>query len=149
MPPVRYVAAVALGGMIGALLRVALVVMFPIHPGRWPWTTFLENVVGAFALGLVLVFLFARGRPRTLAHPLLCTGILGSFTTFSNFSVELVELGTLGERPELALLYGLASVGLGLAAAFAGVGAGRFVLTRPARRDPGAAVERKSEEALK
>lgn len=116
--------AVAAGGMIGAALRVGLVVAFPIVPGRFPWTTFVENVLGAFLLGLLLVLLLERWRPTRQVHPFLCTGILGSFTTFSNLSVEWVELAG-GERPWLALIYALASMIVGLAAALAGVVAAR------------------------
>jgi len=120
LPPLRNILAVAAGGMIGAALRVGFVVAFPVVPGHFPWTTFVENVLGAFLLGLLLVLLLERWRPSWQVHPFLCTGILGSFTTFSNFSVEWVALAG-SERPWLAMIYPLASIVAGLAAALLGM----------------------------
>jgi fluoride exporter len=120
LPPLGNLLAVAAGGMIGAALRVGFAVAFPALPGRFPWTTFAENVLGAFLLGMLLVLLLERWRPTRQVHPFLCTGILGSFTTFSNFSVEWVRLAG-GERPWLAVVYPLASMIVGLVAALAGV----------------------------
>jgi len=120
LPPLRNILAVAAGGMIGAALRVVFVVAFPVLPDHFPWTTFVENVLGAFLLGLLLVLLLERWRPSWPLHPFLCTGILGSFTTFSNFSVEWVELAG-SQRPWLAFVYLFASIIVGLAAALLGV----------------------------
>lgn len=103
--------------------------VFPTPAGQFPWTTFAENVVGAFLLGWLLVWVLERWRPTRRVQPFLCTGILGSFTTFSNFSVEWVALST-GEQPWLAVMYLLASMAGGLVAALLGV--------TLARRRPGA-----------
>jgi fluoride exporter len=124
LPPAGNVLAVAAGGMIGAVLRVWLVIAFPNPSGGFPLTTFLENVVGAFLLGLLLVLLLERWRPIRPIQPLLCTGILGSFTTFSNFSVEWVMLAA-SERPWLGLAYPVASMAAGLTAALLGVSLAR------------------------
>ncbi len=112
--------AIFLGGMIGAVLRWALAEMYPVEAGRFPTITFIENMTGAFLLGLLLPLILERWRPVRLAHPLLCTGLLGSFTTFSNMSVELMKLLE-ADLPLLAVGYAAASVGAGLAAALLGM----------------------------
>lgn len=119
LPPVRHILAVMAGGMIGAVLRVSLAAAFSDLPGRFPWVTLCVNVIGSFLLGLLLVLLVERWRAARQVQPFLCTGVLGSFTTFSNFSVEWVSLA--GDRPWLAVAYPLASVVAGLVAALLGV----------------------------
>jgi fluoride exporter len=135
LPPLRSVAAVAAGGMIGAVLRVGFTLLLPNGAGRFPWTTFAENVGGAFLLGFVLVLLLERLRPRRQVHPFLCTGILGSFTTFSNFSAEWVALAGDGDL-RLALAYPLASMIAGLAAAMLGIAVARRWPPFVQRKDP-------------
>lgn len=131
LPPARAVAAVALGGTIGAVLRVGLARAFPVEPGRLPWTTLAENVAGAFLLGLVLVLVLERWRPRRDVRPFLCTGVLGSFTTFSNYTVEIAALA-----PGYAwtgVVYALVSIIAGLGAAWLGMRIARRGI--PARTD--------------
>ena len=57
-------------------------------------------------------------RATTVTIPLFCTGLLGSYTTFSTFVVEIVRLGD--GRPLVAILYAISSVALGLVSAYAG-----------------------------
>lgn len=115
-------AAVAIGGALGALARWA--VAQTISSEGWPTATFITNVAGCFALGVVLVVGEVIGHPRhrhqrrqwaRLWRPFLGTGVLGGFTTFSTFVVELDRLGTVE-----AAFYLTASVGLGVAAYAAG-----------------------------
>lgn len=127
LPPLGNVLAVAGGGMIGAVLRVGFAEAFPNGSGRFPWTTFAENVTGALLLGFLLVVLLERLRTRRDLRPFLATGVLGSFTTFSNFTVEIVALGE-GQRIDLAALYALASIGAGLGAAALGMMLARRLL---------------------
>lgn len=136
LPPLRVVAAVALGGMIGAVLRVGLAQAFPVEPGRLPWTTLAENVVGAFLLGLILVLVLERWRPPRDVRPFLCTGVLGSFTTFSNYTVETVALAP--GHAWIGLVYALVSIVAGLAAAALGMSLARPGLT--GRADDGEAT---------
>lgn len=85
--------------------------------------TLVVNVVGAFALGLLLEALAGRGPESGAARLLrlgLGTGFLGGFTTFSALAVE-VERGFADGAPGLAAVYGLGSLALGLAACAAGV----------------------------
>ena len=117
-------AAVAVGGVVGALARAGISVALPHpHPDSWPSATFLTNVLGCLILGLVLAFVDARHsrwsttspRRARLARPFLATGVLGGFTTFSTFSVEVVQMVRAGSVV-LAGIYVLASVILGIAA---------------------------------
>lgn len=111
--------AVFIGGMAGGAARIGLSVWFN-SDGGVPWGTFATNVTGALALGYLLTrFLLAAPR-TTLTIPLLCTGLLGSFTTFSAFSLEIWQLFEQG-RVVVAAVYAGASVVVGLAAAAAGI----------------------------
>ncbi len=81
--------------------------------------TFSENLFGSFALGLVLTALLGRWARFAAWRPFLCTGVLGSFTTFSAFSLELYQL-SLGGWGRAAFIYGALSIGGGLLGALSG-----------------------------
>ena len=107
------VISVAIGGALGAVLRylVGLAVGFPLG-------TLTVNVLGSFIIGCVWVIFAARGMQHWL--PLVMTGFLGGFTTFSAFSLDalrLVEDGRIGAAGS----YVLASVGLSIVACGAGL----------------------------
>lgn len=106
---------VAAGGAVGTAARAGLAWAWPTAPGAFPWTVFCENVAGALALGALLGALARREGPDGWRAPLLATGVLGSFTTYSALAVDLASLT--GSRPAIALAYALASVVVGLAAA--------------------------------
>ena len=113
-------AAIYVGGTIGALARVGLAQLAPHGSGEWPWATFGVNMVGAALLG----YLFARlgDHPEdSVAHPFLTTGICGTLTTFATLQLELFEMVD-GGHTALALAYlgatllaGSACVRLGIA----------------------------------
>ncbi|SDE79390.1 fluoride efflux transporter CrcB [Rhodobacter capsulatus] len=110
---------VALGGALGSALRYLVNITLPRLFGHgFPYATMTVNVLGSFAMGVLVVVLAMKGGNRFA--PFLMTGILGGFTTFSAFSLDaakLVETGEIGT----AAVYVLGSVGLGLAALFAGM----------------------------
>ncbi len=110
---------VAFGGALGASLRylTGVATLRLMGPG-FPWGTLTVNVLGSFAMGVLVVTLAHLGGNRFA--PLLMTGLLGGFTTFSAFSLDAV---TLYERGEVALAggYVAATVVLSLAALFAGL----------------------------
>lgn len=111
--------AVGVGGALGTGLRLVVSAAVPAV-GGWPWATLAENVSGSLLLGYLLArFLLAAPR-TTLTIPLLCTGVLGSYTTFSTFAVEIAGLTGQG-RPLLAAGYALTSLVAGVAAAQAGI----------------------------
>lgn len=108
--------AVFVGGMLGTALRALVVAAVPVGASGWPWATFSANVTGALLLGYLLTRFLNAATRTTLAVPLLCTGVLGSYTTFSSFAVEVTDLLKFG-RINTALGYGLGSVIVGYAAA--------------------------------
>ncbi|HST55295.1 MAG TPA: fluoride efflux transporter CrcB [Solirubrobacteraceae bacterium] len=110
-------AAIAAGGALGALARVALSRTFTATPGHWPWVTFAINILGAFLLGYIVTRLQERLPLSTLRRPLLGTGFCGAFTTFSTIQIELLQMID-HERYSLALGYVLANVSCGYLAIF-------------------------------
>lgn len=109
----RRLAAIYVGGVLGALARVGLAEVAPHGPGEWPWATFAVNMAGALLLG----YAFARLRDHpedSLAHPFLTTGICGTLTTFSAIQLELFELVE-GGYVGLAAAYAAATLAAGYA----------------------------------
>jgi CrcB protein len=113
-------AAVAVGGAVGALGRAGLATALPHDPGRWPMATLLTNLSGALALALLLVVLAERRPASRYLRPLLGTGVLGGYSTFSTLSVDVVELARDGTGV-LASAYVVASLAGMLAAVVVGV----------------------------
>ena len=107
---------VALGSAIGGALRHAVNVGGARLLGTgWPYGTFTVNVVGSFAIGAVVAYLAARGHGGQRWLLFLTTGVLGGFTTFSAFSLDVVLLYERGRLAQ-AMLYVGASVGISVAA---------------------------------
>ncbi len=105
----RELAAIFVGGMIGALARAELVEVVPGNTGQWPWATFLANVVGAFALGYFTTRLQERLPLSSYRRPLLGTGFCGALTTFSTMQLELLQMLD-QQRLGLAAAYALVSI---------------------------------------
>jgi CrcB protein len=80
----RTLTAVFVGGAIGTLARAALATTAVPDPGRWPWPTFVANIVGSVLLGLIGTRLAATD----IRRPLWGTGVCGGLTTFSTVQVE-------------------------------------------------------------
>jgi CrcB protein len=121
----RRLAAIYVGGVLGALARVGLAEAVPHGPDGWPWATFAVNMAGALLLGYFVARL--RDHPEdSLAHPFLTTGICGTLTTFSTMQLELFEMVDGGH-------FGLAAayVGATLAAGYAFVRIGIALEHRP------------------
>jgi fluoride exporter len=133
IPPIGLVLAVGAGGAIGAALRQAFVLAFPRDAGAFPLVTFAENVTGSFLLGVVLIALLRAPHRAARWRPFLATGVLGSFTTFSTVSVEIVNLAAKG-APTIAAIYIGLSVAAGLGAAMLGIVLGASLMDRM-RRD--------------
>jgi CrcB protein len=115
----RRLAAIYVGGVIGALARVGLAQATPHAPGGWPWGTFAVNMVGALLLG----YFFARLRDHpedSLAHPFLTTGICGTLTTFSTMQLELFQMVDAG-RFGVAAAYLAVTLALGFLCIRAGI----------------------------
>lgn len=120
----------ALGGALGALARWGVGTALPSSPGGWPWATLLVNLTGCLFIGLLLAVLLSRFPASTLLRPFLAVGVLGGFTTFSTFAVDLV-LSVGAGAWLVAAGYLLASVLGGIACVVLGLTGARAVL-RPA-----------------
>jgi CrcB protein len=126
-------AAIALGGGLGSVARYLISTAIPVRPGHFPWATFLINLGGCFALGLLMVFVIEIWPPRRYVRPFAGIGVLGGFTTFSTFAVEVRGLAAHGARA-LADAYTLNSLVAGVAAVWCGIALARLVAKRPVRR---------------
>jgi CrcB protein len=108
----RELAAIFLGGAIGALLRVWLGEEFTGAAATWPWVTFSINITGSFALGYFATRLQDRLPQSTYRRPLLGTGFCGAYTTFSTMQVEILKMIE-HDHYWLAAGYAAASITLG------------------------------------
>lgn len=125
------------GGLVGTTLRYLLGLAHPTPAGTWPGMTLGINLLGAFALGLLLEALIRLGPdagPRRLVRLAIGTGLLGSFTTYSTLALDVVHLLDAGQLAQAALYAGVSVVG-GVLAAGLGVAIGtraeRFRTGRP------------------
>lgn len=125
-------ALVMIGGGIGAALRYNLGrYLMQYNDGHWPIGTFSANIIGGLCMGLLMAFLI-RGDMQSDSQMenvrlLIGVGLLGGFTTFSAFSLEMAMMIERGEWMS-AIIYALASVLISLLALFAGMIAMRWVL---------------------
>jgi CrcB protein len=117
----RSIAAIGVGGGIGSILRylVTLGMTQQFGPG-YPWATFTINVTGSFIIGLVFELAQTRMGFSPVLRLFLMTGILGGYTTFSTYALDIVTLFS-DRAPGLGVLYAAGSVVLGFLAAFAGI----------------------------
>jgi CrcB protein len=118
MQPILLVMA---GGAIGSALRYG-VSMFAAHrlSAGFPWGTWLVNLAGGLAVGLLLGLIIARGGGGETLRLFVGTGLLGGFTTFSAFSAETAFMIVNGQ-PWLAGVYVFTSVLGALALTFVGL----------------------------
>lgn len=118
---------VALGGAIGASLRyLAGRLALRMGASDFAGVTLCVNVLGSFLMGIAAVWLVRRGVGNAQLSMFLTTGLLGGFTTFSTFSLDLMRLLE-GGRMGMAAGYAVGSVVLGLLAIFAGAAFARMV----------------------
>jgi fluoride exporter len=104
------VLAVSVGGGLGAAARYGAGLLWPAAgPGAFPLTTLGINAVGCALIGVLMVLVAERpasapNRPRPLLRPFLGTGVLGGFTTFSTYAVDIERLAE-GGHAATALAY--------------------------------------------
>lgn len=124
----KFIAYAALGGAIGASGRY-LVGLFAVRflGLGFPYGTFIVNILGAFLMGLLIEALALRLNGSQELRIFLATGVLGGFTTFSAFSLEVANMI---ERDQwsVAVFYAIASVVFSIGALFAGLYCGRTFL---------------------
>lgn len=110
----QHILAVAVGGGIGAALRYAVTLLANAHGGVvFPYGTVLVNIIGSFLIGLLMMYFQAQSDLPPSVKLFAVTGVLGGFTTFSTFNMELLTFIRAGEMG-FALLYG----GLNVVGAF-------------------------------
>ena len=120
--------SVAIGGAVGATARYLL----GSQIGTWlaagsPWITLMVNILGSFVLGVFVTLSAFVWSPSVPLRAFIVVGVLGGFTTFSAFSLDVVLLAERG-RLETAVLYALASLFLAVGALFAGLRLTRWIL---------------------
>ncbi|HZN19206.1 MAG TPA: fluoride efflux transporter CrcB [Micromonosporaceae bacterium] len=125
-------AVISAGGVAGALARYALGVAFPYSPGGLPWSTFGINVSGCLLIGVLMALVSDARRLHPLLRPFLGTGLLGGYTTFSSYIVEIQHLVAAGAT-RTALAYLAGTLISALAAVYAGTALTRLAV-RGARR---------------
>lgn len=102
-------ATIAAGGILGAEARYGLSVAIPHGAGGFPWATLLINLTGCLLIGLLMSWLRRQPAPPPLLRPFLSVGVLGGYTTYSTFALDVQQL-LLAHRPLLALGYLMATV---------------------------------------
>ena len=110
---------VAAGGALGASLRFISSSFFNLFYPNLPIGTFFINVLGSFIIGLLINTLEMRSASEIFIKYFLIIGVLGSYTTFSAFSYEVIELYN-NKKFLLSIIYILASVFSCIVAAYAG-----------------------------
>jgi CrcB protein len=124
-------AAISSGGVGGALARYGLQAVFPHSVTGFPWATFGINVSGCLLIGVLMVLVIEVWPGRLLVRPFVGVGVLGGFTTFSTYIVDIQQAVTAG-----AARTALAYLALTLTGAMTAVWAGAAVTgwaVRPGR----------------
>lgn len=124
----RTYAAILVGGFFGGVLRVVLDEGFRTPVPQFPWTILAVNIVGSFALVLLMVLVTELWTTGALVRPLWGTGFLGAFTTFSAYVLAVIQLANAGAW-STAVGYGVGSIAGGLAAGALGFVLGHRVVT--------------------
>lgn len=112
--------AVGLGGFIGSILRYLI---YQIVDKQWithyPLSTFIVNILGSFILGILYSYILKRGLFSEEVYLLLAVGLCGSFTTFSTFSLDSLQL-IQGGNYFTFIMYGCLSIFIGIIAVWFG-----------------------------
>jgi CrcB protein len=120
--------AIAAGGAVGAEARYALTLINGDRPA-FPWATLVENVSGCLLIGVLMAVLLELTAPHRLLRPFLGVGVLGGYTTFSAYAVD-VRILLADDRALAALTYLVVTPVLALVAVFVAMRLTRSVLLR-------------------
>lgn len=117
----NHILLVAIGGALGSVTRylTGLVTLRWLGPG-FPWGTLAVNIIGGLAIGIFAELIARRFDGSAELRLFVVTGVLGGFTTFSAFSLEVTAMAERGQYVT-ALGYVLVSVIISVAAVFAGL----------------------------
>ncbi|MEV0490894.1 fluoride efflux transporter FluC [Streptomyces atratus] len=116
---------IALGGAVGATARYGASLIWDTPPGGFPWTTLVVNVLGCAVIGVFMVLISDVWAAHRLVRPFFGTGMLGGFTTFSTYVVDIGRLVDGGRART-----GIAYLGLTPLAALAAVWSAVWVTRR-------------------
>jgi CrcB protein len=119
-------AAIALGGALGAPARYGVTKLIQPPSGTFPWDILWVNISGSLVLGVFLVVVIERLPPSRYLRPFFAVGFLGAYTTYSTYMVGaslLVKDGHVGT----ALAYLVGSAVAGFAAVWIGIAGGRLL----------------------
>ena len=130
--PVSVLGAVAVGGAFGSLARWGLGLAFPPGQTGFPWATFGINVSGCLLIGMLMVAVTEVWPGRRLLRPFLGVGVLGGYTTFSTYIVDIRRL-LLAGVPGTALSYLAGTLLAALAATYAAIAFTRWLIFRRRR----------------
>jgi CrcB protein len=131
--PWRILGAISAGGALGALARYGLSTAFPAPPGGFPWATFTINVTGCALIGVLMVLVTDVWASHRYLRPFLGVGVLGGYTTFSTYILDIQRLVAAGAAPT-ALAYLAGTLLAALTATWLAVTATRAVLRARRRR---------------
>lgn len=125
LSPMMSTLHVALGGAIGSVLRYQAgrgitQWLGPQAVSAFPWATLAVNIVGSLAMGLLAGWLARHSEGAEPVRLLIGVGLLGGFTTFSAFSLEMMVLIERGQAAQ-AFVYAAVSVLAGLSALYVGL----------------------------
>ncbi|EEP70065.1 camphor resistance protein crcB, partial [Micromonospora sp. ATCC 39149] len=134
--PAGVLGVIAAGGALGALARAGVQAAVPHQPTGFPWATFAVNVSGCLLIG-ALMAVVAAGRVRPLTRPFVGVGVLGGYTTFSTYVVD-VRQAAIGGAAGTALAYLAATLLGALAAVWVGDTAATRLLGHASGARPGA-----------
>ncbi|MFO1388613.1 fluoride efflux transporter CrcB [Cellvibrio sp.] len=112
---------IAIGGALGSIARYSAVAyLTPLLSYRFPFGTFIVNISGSFLIGAAYVVIIEKAIIPSEWRLFVITGILGGYTTFSAFSLEMLQMWQEGQVA-LSLVYAVSSVALGLLFAYFGM----------------------------
>lgn len=139
--PWAILGAISVGGALGTLARYGLGVAFPAAASGFPWTTFVINCVGSLLIGVLMVLVTEVFDTHPLVRPFVGVGILGGFTTFSTYAVDIQRLVD-NRAAATALVYLAATLLAAIAAAWLGLAATRWVVGRRQATDAAESLPR-------
>lgn len=126
-------AVIAAGGVVGAEVRYGLSLLEIVDDQSRPWLTFMENVSGCLLIGVLMAMLLELTAPHRLLRPFLGVGLLGGYTTFSAYAVDVQRMLVDG-RHAAALIYLATTPLAAVLAVWAGSAATYAALARRRRR---------------
>lgn len=123
------VAVVAIGGALGAAARYGAGLAWPTPPDAFPWTTLAINTTGCAVIGVFMALITDVWAAHRLLRPFIGTGILGGYTTFSTYAVDIARLISAGHA-RTGLTYLVLTLLAALAAVWAAAAGTRALIMR-------------------